>query len=52
MNKNLWDELEISINLSRVDRDAVARLVSRPIIEPPLFPLGGYGAWEGDDGRQ
>jgi hypothetical protein len=39
MKTNPWDALKLKLNTSRVDWDAVARLMSEPIIEPPLFAL-------------
>jgi len=46
---NPWDEIVKYIDLTRVDWEAVGKLVSRPIIEPPTFPLGGCGVWENDN---
>jgi hypothetical protein len=39
MNKNLWDDLELYIDLTRADLKALGGLTGHTIIEPPRFPL-------------
>jgi hypothetical protein len=47
--EDIWDEIaKLPFDKSKVD--AVAKLVTRPIIEPPSIPLGL--PWEVDNGYQ